>query len=58
MRISKIRHSFSDIASFFFVYLTKEFKSHLHVITSALTPYALGDDERAEKVSNGFYLNR
>ncbi|XP_066028150.1 serine-protein kinase ATM isoform X2 [Pocillopora verrucosa] len=28
---------------------SQEFKSHLHVITSTLTPYALGDDERAEK---------
>jgi len=28
---------------------SQEFGSHLHVITSTLTPYALGEDERAEK---------
>ncbi|KAJ7363432.1 hypothetical protein OS493_009586 [Desmophyllum pertusum] len=28
---------------------SQEFGSHLHVITSTLTPYALGEDERAEQ---------
>ena len=32
------------------MFLKKEFGSHLHVITSTLTLYALGEDERAEKV--------
>jgi len=28
----------------------QEFSSHLHAITSTLTPYALGEGEKAEQV--------